>query len=439
MKSILSAIFLRIKFLNSYSNSPFTIRNFLLKSQFFSKDEIKRYQLSRLHELIDKASRETPYYKNLLSGSKMEYESLNEFDSLFPVLTKNSIRENSESLINKEEKQTFLHSTSGSTGDPIKVQVSDAAEAYRKASFMRFLDWYGLKLYDRSVLLWGFKKNQNQKNSSLSGFKRYLRNRLDLNVFELNSETVMCYYEQILKFDPKYIRGYKSAVLSLAKLIDENKLEVDFKSLKIAIVTSEILFESEKKYMESILGCKVVNEYGSAECGLFAYECPDGSLHVNEESVYLRTDSNNFVYATELNNSGMPLINYFNNDKVILANDSCQCGRTSRVIEKIEGRVDDYIKCPDGSEKSQYVFYYIVKELEDLGMTDSIVKYKIIQNGMSFKFCLVPGVNYDSEVEDHLRKRIVEEIGKEISISVKKMTSIPLDKSGKLRFFERIE
>jgi len=93
--------------------------------------------------------------------------------------------------------------------------------------------------------------------------------------------------------------------------------------------------------------------------------------------------------------------------------------------------------CPDGTEKSQYIFYYIIKELDDIGLEKSIVKYKIIQNKFLFSILIIPDSNYCDEVENYIRKRLYEEIGCNIEIDLKIVDQIPFEKSGKLRFFKR--
>ena len=187
--------------------------------------------------------------------------------------------------------------------------------------------------------------------------------------------------------------------------------------------------------MEAALKCKVVNEYGSAETGLIAYECPNGSMHICEEVAYVTEDSENNILVTELYNESMPLINYNLNDKVSLDNKFCSCNRNSRIISNIGGRVDDFIECQDGSKMSQYFFYYIVKDLDSVGFMNSILKYKIIQHKNTFRFYIISGKNYSQNVENYILNRMYEKIGQDIEVKFILVNSIPREKGGKLRFF----
>lgn len=253
----------------------------------------------------------------------------------------------------------------------------------------------------------------------------------------MNDKTIFSYVKQIDDFDPKYIRSYKSGLYEFARLMEKHKLQFKKADLKVAIVTSETLLDSERKYIENILKCKVANEYGAAEGGFYACECPDGSMHINEETNFITTDINNNAIVTELFNNSMPLINFKNDDKILISNDYCTCGRTSRLIIRIEGRVGDYILCPDGTKKNSFVLAYIIRESVEEGYKGSIKQYRVIQNENKFLMEFVPGENYTEEVSDIIKKRMHKEIGQEIEIEIKLVPQIKREKSGKLRIFIR--
>ncbi|MCB0459714.1 MAG: phenylacetate--CoA ligase family protein [Flavobacteriaceae bacterium] len=401
------------------------------------KDKREEYQINLLNSLIQKSVDNTEYYKNFLNKHSDKIDSIESFNYNFPLIDKELIIKYRSQLINYSQSKRYNHTTSGSTGDPMIIEISPLAEAYRRARTIYFKSLWQIKPSDKSVLIWGLKKTEKSSGSYLTKIKKTFRNRLDINVFDLNEKTIFEYYKAIEDFKPVYLRGYKSAIYMLAYLMNRNNLQFKKCAPKVAIVTSEVLFENEREFIQDVLNCRVANEYGSAECGIIAYECPEGSMHISEESVYLNTDSENNVRVTELFNDGMPLINYKNNDKIILSEATCNCGRTSRVVSKVEGRLNDFVQCPDGTEKSQYVFYYIIKELNDVGFANSVAKYKIHQKDFNFYFYLVPGKTYSQKVEAYIKNRMLEEIGKDISIEFILKEKIDLEKSGKLRFFKR--
>jgi phenylacetate-CoA ligase len=156
--------------------------------------------------------------------------------------------------------------------------------------------------------------------------------RLDVDIFLLDERTVGEICKKIINYKPMYFRGYVSALANFGRLVKQKKLSISGLNLKAIIVTSEILYESDRAFIESVFNCKVANEYGAAEAGLFACECPEGGMHIQEDSLFLFADENNELVSTEFNNKLMPLINYKVGDKVVMADRKCKCGRELSLI-----------------------------------------------------------------------------------------------------------
>lgn len=433
MKKILSRFFLFLQYKRRFlNNSPFKILNFLLESQYWDKIKLQEYQALKMNDLIEIAKLNTDYYKNRFLRITLPLQNLELQVNQFPRLTKEDIKSKSEMMLNNKFFPVFEHRTSGSTGKPLSIYVSRASSADRLARLFRFLNWWGVKIYDRNILLWGVKSSENR---TLSNFKNWIRNRKTFDPLMLNDDSVKSMYFKILDFNPVYIRGYTSSIMQFAKLLDKNQLIFKSNKLKVIIVTAEMLFEDDRKYIEKIFNCKVANEYGAAELGIIANECPDGSMHINEESVYLTTDALNNLIVTDLSNLAMPIISYENEDRISLSDKLCKCGRTSRIIKSIEGRYSDMINCPDGTQKGQVLFYYLMNELDSNGFDNCIKQYKFYQKKMNFILEIVIDDDFNPSVYQYIKSRMGELIGPEITLEIKIVTKIKREKSGKLRFF----
>ena len=57
-------------------------------------------------------------------------------------------------------------------------------------------------------------------------------------------------------------------------------------TLKVCMVTSEMLFEEDKILLEKHLGIPVVNEYGASELDLIAFQNPNDEWQVNSETLF---------------------------------------------------------------------------------------------------------------------------------------------------------
>ena len=324
----------------------------------------------------------------------------------------------------------------------MRIEISSEAQAFRHSGRYRFYSWWGLRPYDKNVLVWARKATDKGSEGIIRIAKRWIKKKTIgreyfIDILQLNKSNVKVHFENMLAHKPKFIRGYMSAILQLAELIRE--LQLDGKSLKlrIIIVTSEVLMPDNRKYIEETFGCKVANEYGSAEVGLIAFECPNGRMHIFEEAVLLQEADDGVATVTELHNNNMVLLNYINGDKVRLADIPCNCGRSLKVLDQIEGRLADTILTTNGEQISQYLFYYAVKELDDIGLRNSITKYKVIQTKNLFNFYIVKGPNYSEEVRVYLEKRTKNQVGDSIIIKFHFVDEIERERSGKLRFFVR--
>jgi phenylacetate-CoA ligase len=438
MRFIYNSIVSSYLFKKFYKYDVKSIYHNLLSTQYISLNEIEFMQEELLNNLIKYAIDNCDYYSKLIPAYPI---TLGELRNIKPVMKK-EIVDYYNDIYNSGSAKEFVHLTSGSSGQPLKIVTSNASEAHRMAHRLRFYQWWGLRPSDANVLLWGRMNTENSQNRNniRAKFKRYIKGKtLNINVFDLNSKTIKEYYDQMVRIRPKYIRGYRSGLYQLAHLLEKYGLDGSKIGLNVAIVTSEIIYDEHREYIERILNVKVADEYGAAEIGMISHECPSGSKHICEELVYVYTNEENEVIVTDLHNYSMPLINYKLGDKIHIGGRTCECGRTSRIVEKIEGRSHDYIITESGDYMTQAFFYYIINELATVGFANSVVHYRIIQNRLHFDFIIVKGNNFQDGVENYLRKRMEDTIGKSLTVKFQYVDEIPREKSGKLRFFERVQ
>ena len=80
-----------------------------------------------------------------------------------------------------------------------------------------------------------------------------------------------------------YVNGYTSPIVQFAKFL--NRKHVILKdvcpTLEYCFVTSEMLFEQDKRLMQKQFGVPIINEYGASELDLIAFENPENEWQVN--------------------------------------------------------------------------------------------------------------------------------------------------------------
>ncbi len=274
-----------------YSSLGVDPLKFLTNSDKWSRDEIDNNTIYRLRSLAEAAKRSTVYYSSYFKEIDIDNSGIEDFRKL-NVLTKDIIRSNQNDFKAKNEKNFVKASSSGSTGEPMTIFRSSIADAFILASHFRFHSWFDIKPNARHVIIWGTGITPEPKRSIL---KKVIKDNLVntpliINVFDLNNSTILKYKKLIEEYKPEYIRGYTSSVKQLCTLLEGKKLTTE---LKAAIVTSEICTAEDKKFISDSLNCRTLEEYGSRDGGQYAYECPEGSLHVQEELTHFFTDEKN--------------------------------------------------------------------------------------------------------------------------------------------------
>ena len=147
-----------------------------------------------------------------------------------------------------------------------------------------------------------------------------------------------------------------------AKMINNYKLKAP-KDIKLLKGTSEKIFSHYHIETKKAFGLPIISEYGAAESGIIAFECPKGHMHIAMEGVIVE-EMNNEIVVTNLHLKSFPIIRYKLGDYIELAPDDfqCSCGRKHRVIRDISGRVGSSII---GKHKRYptLTLYYIFKNL----------------------------------------------------------------------------
>lgn len=421
------------------SISPIKLYQQMKDVESWSKEQFQSHRIERLKKLFSIANMEVKYYHNGLPDD-IDHVNLVEKMENLPIVSREKMDENREDFLNQKLQKFYNHTTSGSSGYPFKVLVSLKAKCLRVASLHYFLSWWGVNLGDKHVYVWGSTERNKVSKDIASYFKNLLQNRMYINVFEINENNINSILKSISGFKPKYMRGYVSAFVEIANIIKKKKIIFKNDFCAVIVVTAEVLFDEQKELIETVFGCKVANEYGSSEVGIIGFECPKGSVHLNEYCNYVRTNKNNNVLITDLFNYKMPIINYFNKDRLVISEKKCSCGRSTKIISSIQGRITDYIVREDGIKVSSFVLNFIIMEINNSEQYENSIKqFKFVQKNSELIAEIVANDNYTSDVDAIIIQLVKLNICPDVKVKIIHKEFIPREKSGKLLFFKRVE
>jgi phenylacetate-CoA ligase len=127
----------------------------------------------------------------------------------------------------------------------------------------------------------------------------------------------------------------------------------------MVILGSEMVHDFQRRMVEEVLGARVFNHYTHWERAASILECEQGRLHaqldygeveiLDDEGQPVPPGVTGEIVATGFYNLAMPLLRYRTGDLARRSAEPCPCGRSFPVVDHIEGRVGDLLRCSDGS------------------------------------------------------------------------------------------
>jgi phenylacetate-CoA ligase len=406
-------------------------REDLESTEKFTVEGLYNYQEVKIEKLLYYVCDHIPFYKQAFERLCLNPGEIRKMYNLsvIPCLNKECLRKNLKDFINPALKDSW-RSTSGTTGSPLIFPKDRVATGYMDAMMYQAYSWHGIDIGDKQARFWGRATKPKQKIIQMT--KDFLLNRKRLSAFNMSDEKCLKFYQKLLKVKPTYFYGYVNAIYQFALTLERHRIDGAELRLKVIICTGEVLFAYQRRKMEDCFGCKVVNEYGSTENGIIGFECEYEYMHI-VPTVYLEIeepDKYGFgeILVTELNSRSIPFIRYKIGDKGRLLSTRCPCGRPYSLMEIHEGRIDDYIRCPDGRLVYDAILAYTLK--------DCVRQFKAYQEGIDqLRIEVIPKENFSPELETRLKVTLQKYLTNRMAIDFVKVLSIPSEPSGKLRYF----
>lgn len=408
----------------------------LMINQRRSVREIEDIRLLKLKRLLRHALAHSPYYHEKYKGMG-EVRSFEDFAGL-DLMTKDLLKAHALRIKSLKPVGTVRKvKTSGSTGMPLAFYKDGAALSYHYAAMYRGHSWYGLQIGDREARLWGVPVAPFLR--ARTRIKDFLLNRYREHECNLTPGVITDFIDKTGKRRPAYIMGYSRMLHEFASYAQSHGIDLAGLGLRMVKYTSESLEEQDKEYMKEVFQCPVVSEYGCAEAGIIAFECPDGSNHIMSDCVhveYLDCDRGlagvKEVVVTDLHNLSFPIMRYRLGDLVVPEDRPCRCGLPFPVMGRVYGRTSGIFRL-EGKAYHNAVFNYIIKAAQK--KYNRIDQFRVVQTAPDC-FTYQLAVNGPcEEVERYIAAKTLDKLGPGVEVSFERFASLPRDESGKLRYF----
>ncbi|TRX01759.1 phenylacetate--CoA ligase family protein [Flavobacterium gawalongense] len=351
----------------------------LRKIVSFSEKEYSAFLENKKVEIVNFHLQNNPFYQELVGSNSTDWDDL-------PVLNKRTLQKPLlERLSNGySPKNSYVNKTSGSSGDPFIFAKDKYSHALTWASVIYRFGWYGID-FNRSYQARFYGIPMDFIGNKKERFKDFLGRRFRFSIFDLSDEILEGFLKhfQTKKFD--YINGYTSSIVLFAKFLQKKNIVLKdiCPSLKVCIVTSEMLYDEDQILLKLQFGIPIINEYGASELDLIAFQNPLGEWQVNSETLFVEIldDTNRAVpngtsgriVITSLFNKAHPFIRYDIGDIGLLDEKSTL---KKLILKKLIGRTNDIAILPSGKKSPGLTFYYVTKSIieDDGNVKEFIIK-----------------------------------------------------------------
>jgi phenylacetate-coenzyme A ligase PaaK-like adenylate-forming protein len=145
--------------------------------------------------------------------------------------------------------------------------------------------------------------------------------------------------ERLNDWQPDVMGVYPSVLRQLATEQIAGRLRI--RPRKIA-TSAEVLTGEDRRRALEAWNTRVWNTYGATEYAPIAGECQFGRMHLFEDGAVIEVEEDRLL-LTVFGRRTQPLIRYEISDVVRPVEGECECGRPYRLIETIEGRIEDVL------------------------------------------------------------------------------------------------
>jgi phenylacetate-CoA ligase len=418
------------------------IFDMLMESQYWPPEQMLKFQRSQLAQLLRHAKANVPFYKTRLDpvlrkNGEIDWNRWHEI----PVVTRADLRDRRNEILATSlptgHGPVKAFNSSGSSGIPIRVEVTQTWTYANRAATQRFHNLQGLvskktrasfanSVKDPELLGVEYYNAQTGKPSSdTENSARQLvlnRNLTEIRKLDILEVEGVEYLSDI----PNNIE-----VLALANLSRKNPIR-----LECIMCFGQGLTVEQRKLFQASFGARSLSIYSSMEGGLMGCQCGERlHYHLNPEIVHveiLDDDGRNCapgeqgrVVITPFFNTASPLIRYEQGDGAALL-PSCECLSRLPVIGNISGRQDQFMRFPEGPRSATGLSQKLIRETLDA------LAYQLAQvETYKLEIRYVPA-DFNRQFDPHpVIAHIRENLHPQLDIVFRPVTQVPLNPGGK--------
>jgi phenylacetate-CoA ligase len=403
---------------------------------YWSAEEIRAFRDHRLAAFIAHAATSVPFYRDWFARAGLAPSDIRSIEDLvaLPILIKEEAKAHAaelDSVATPLDKTRIAH-TSGTTGGALRFRVTMRAIQEQWAMWWRYLAWHGIRKGVWCALFAGRSIVPAWERRPPFWRINYPGRQIIFSGYHVSSETLPAYLDELKRRQPRWLHGYPSLLTLIAAHMLDNNSDIGYE-VKWITIGSENLLPHQSLAIERAFGVKPLQHYGLTEGVANFSECELGALHVDEdfaavEFVPLGKNGLHRIIGTNFTNLATPFIRYDAHDlATIREQGSCSCGRPGRVVERVDGRLEDYVVLNNGARLGR--LDHIFKDMVNIHEAQI---YQAKPGEMTIR--VVRRNDYRNADEEALLRETRKRVGNDMYVRIEYVNSLPRSSAGKLRF-----
>jgi phenylacetate-CoA ligase len=416
---------------------------FLCRSRRWNREEHAAYQAEALSRLLDHAYENVPYYRRIFDDRGLVPGDIRTPADLrlLPLLSREDLQANLPDLCARNYPESAFEyvTTGGSTGIPVGFYYEKGASRAREWAFMKTQwDRVGYRFGDRCVVLRGYIVGSS--HDAIYWKKALFGRWLLMSAYHMTEEALLAYIREIRRFRPRFIQAYPSTAAILARYMVEHGV-APFPTVKAVLCGSENLYPWQRDLLAEAFGCRVFSWYGNSEQTVLAGECEESThYHIFPEYGVVELIGRDGrpvegpgvlgeIVATNLTNYICPLIRYRTMDLATAATGPCTCGRHYPLLERVEGRLQDFIV----TNNHRLISMTAVNMHSDV--FDNVVQFQFYQERAGEVLLrLIKKPGYNDRDTGYILGELDKKFEGDVDVTIHFVTEIPRTRRGKYQF-----
>jgi phenylacetate-CoA ligase len=360
------------------------------RAPYLPRERIAELRDARVRETVRYAAETVPYYRDFFAREGLDPREIGSAEDLArlpwidnPTVCEDHERFRAQSPAGNEAVQ--FRSTGTSTGVPLyvyhdrrsllaNIAYSERERAVEAAFCRKRYRYSGVDIYFGPATI-----KRVQAFYGAASFRPFRPEHHQLTIETPIDQVV----EAVNRIRPDVIRSYGTYLETVLRIVAARGARIHVP--KVFVYAGDAMSREGRSFVEQHFGVPAVSLYNAVEAFKIGYFCEarDGfHLHedlchvevVGEDGRPVRTGESGELVISNLVNRGTVLLNYRIGDLGRLTAEPCACGRTSRRLADLEGRVAEVVHLPNGNIVHQYSVAGVFRRFQ------GVIRYQLVQH-----------------------------------------------------------